>query len=140
LMDWELLKLAIGPFLALAIVLGAWWKIRPIFLEPLAQAKKELEGKIAEAGREAANGYKAVEDKLDEFKAALGELRLFHESTDQRLQKIEIHFNPDGGNVRARLAAVEQTIQDNQALGATERRELAVVIRELRSLLADDSE
>jgi hypothetical protein len=53
------------------------------------------------------------------------------------LQTLQVHFDPNGGNLRGRLTAIEQKLVSLEMNGAAERAELRGLIVDLRPILSD---
>lgn len=53
------------------------------------------------------------------------------------MQTLQVHFDPNGGNLRGRIVAIEQKLIGLEMNGAAERAELRGLIVDLRPILND---
>jgi hypothetical protein len=108
-----------GGIVGLGAVVAAVIQIRTWIREPFLQ----LETAIAES--------KAAH--LAELTALTARVNVLA----SELQTLKVHFDPNGGDLRGRIAAIEQKLSSLEVNGAAERAELRGLIVDLRPILND---
>lgn len=101
-----------GTFTGVVAVIVAWGKARELANKPLEDLKSELKA------------------DLHLIKAEVGGLR-------KDVDSLNVHFDPKGGDVRGKLAAIERRLHTFDTAAASERAELKGLITDLKPILQE---
>ena len=106
-----------ASIIGLGAVIGSVVQIRAWIREPF----QKLEGTIGAA--------KAAQ----ELSSSMLATRVNTLTTE--IQSLQVHFDPNGGNLRGRIATIEQKLSSLEVNGSAERSELRGLIVDLRPIL-----
>lgn len=108
-----------GGIISLGALVAAFVQIRSWVREPFSTLEAAIEGSKAS------------------HTADLAAMTVRLNAMASELQTLQVHFDPNGGNLRGRLTAIEQKLVSLEMNGAAERAELRGLIVDLRPILSD---
>lgn len=108
-----------GGIISLGAVIAAVVQIRSWVREPFAK----LEAAIENSKVSHASDIAALSARLN--------------TLTSEMQTLQVHFDPNGGNLRGRLTVIEQKLVSLEMNGAAERAELRGLIVDLRPILSE---
>ena len=78
-----------------------------------------------------------IREPFDRLEASIQSAKAEVQATKADIQTLHVHFDVNGGNLRGRIAAIEQKISSLEVNGSAERAELRGLVGDLRPILND---
>jgi len=108
--EWEAILIAGGSVTALTTLIVGLAKARSVIMSPVTELKEAMEQGFQEA-------------------------RTSRQEIHQQVERLQIHFDPEGGALRERVKKIEDRLSVLESNGNSERRELSGLISDLRPIL-----
>lgn len=78
-----------------------------------------------------------IREPFDKLEASIHSVKSEVQATKADVQGLQVHFDVNGGNLRGRIAVIEQRLAALEVNGSAERAELRGLIIDLRPILDD---
>jgi hypothetical protein len=78
-----------------------------------------------------------IREPFERLEAIINATRSEVQSTKADLASMQVHFDPNGGNLRGRITQIEQRLAALEVNGAAERAELRGLIIDLRPIITE---
>lgn len=112
-----------GTFTGIIAVIVAWGKAREMANKPLDDMKIALMQQISAGQAASQAAHQANEQKLNELR--------------RNVDAINVHFDPNGANIRGKLSSIETRLASLEVSGSNERAELKGLINDLTPIVRD---
>jgi hypothetical protein len=78
-----------------------------------------------------------IREPFERLEAAIHSTKADVQATKADLSALQVHFDPNGGNLRGRITLIEQRLAALEVNGSAERAELRGLILDLRPIIAE---